>query len=85
MHVYSDSLPCIEKYMYNSSGAIEAKREIIVQTSQYAGLCMYVCMYAVTLQECNHCFYLTHITSAQLALRKRALVKRNLQKPGREG
>ena len=31
--------------MYNSSGA-GAERELIVQTSRYAGLCMYVCCHA---------------------------------------
>ena len=52
-------------YMYdNSSGARTNRSDI--------SLC--ITMYAVTLQECNHCFHLTHITSAQLArlaLRKR--------------
>ena len=37
------------------------ERELIVQISRYEGLCMYVCMYAVTLQECNNDFLnLTH-------------------------
>ena len=45
-------------------GARNNRADISVRRTKY------VAMYAVTLQEYNHCFYLTHITSAQLELRK---------------
>ena len=41
--------------MNNSSGA-GMEQELIVQSSRLR-LTMYVCMYAVTLQECNYGFY----------------------------
>ena len=46
-------------YSHNSSGA-GAERELIVQSSRLRltmYVCMYVCMCAVTPQECNYVFY----------------------------